>query len=336
MLILYSAVPANVKGQHFEVFWVSHHVFIVFFIGLILHGADWLSPRFQYFLPFPLLLYVTERVFREVSSRKAVSLLSVTHMDKVFTLEMDRTGPWKKDYKEGQYAFLMCPFVSETEWHPFTISSAPQEESVTFHIRKMGEGSWTEQVAEYMRLLSPPGSKAFCQMTHVEGSGAVAGKITGPDGKPLFRVHGPLSAPTQHLAEYEVDMVVASGIGVTPLAASLNSIVQHRWRLYIGRTFPDDATFYWMCSHRDIPSFRWMCRIIKEAQDTVCDLRVKQAQAMRRKFFQIHIFITSAPKNKAFEPVVVPADEQVYWGRARQVGLLHVFLFIQSRLLSSI
>lgn len=30
-------------------------------------------------------------------------------------------------FKEGQYLYLNCPHVSANEWHPFTISSAPDD-----------------------------------------------------------------------------------------------------------------------------------------------------------------------------------------------------------------
>jgi len=34
-----------------------------------------------------------------------------------------------------QYVFINCPMVSSYEWHPFSISSAPDEQFVTFHIK---------------------------------------------------------------------------------------------------------------------------------------------------------------------------------------------------------
>ena len=38
-------------------------------------------------------------------------------------------------YYAGQYAFVNFPTVSALEWHPFTISSAPSGQHVTFHIK---------------------------------------------------------------------------------------------------------------------------------------------------------------------------------------------------------
>lgn len=39
------------------------------------------------------------------------------------------------NYKSGQYLFLNCPYIARQEWHPFTITSAPQEDFVSVHIR---------------------------------------------------------------------------------------------------------------------------------------------------------------------------------------------------------
>lgn len=39
------------------------------------------------------------------------------------------------DYKPGQYLFINCPSIAKLEWHPFTISSAPEEDYFSVHIR---------------------------------------------------------------------------------------------------------------------------------------------------------------------------------------------------------
>lgn len=50
----------------------------------------------------------------------------------------------KKGFKMevGQYIFVKCPEVSVLEWHPFTLTSAPEEDYFSIHIRVVGD--WTE------------------------------------------------------------------------------------------------------------------------------------------------------------------------------------------------
>lgn len=39
----------------------------------------------------------------------------------------------------GQYIFLQCSAVSMTEWHPFTLTSSPEEDYFSVHIRVVGK-----------------------------------------------------------------------------------------------------------------------------------------------------------------------------------------------------
>ena len=53
------------------------------------------------------------------------------------------------------YVRIQAPDLSIVEWHPFTISSAPDEEVLTVHIkvssRRDGIVSWTEALRTYIR-----------------------------------------------------------------------------------------------------------------------------------------------------------------------------------------
>lgn len=51
-------------------------------------------------------------------------------------------------YKPGQYLYLSCPSLGTTEWHPFTITSAPEQMHVTVHIRTRGD--WTRRLMEHV------------------------------------------------------------------------------------------------------------------------------------------------------------------------------------------
>jgi NADPH oxidase len=303
-------------GQ-FEVFWYSHHLFILFFFFLLVHGAGFRNPNFWKWFLLPGMLYIIERLLRMYRARQDVVLLSVTDMKpNVFSLEFAKEGVLQYEYKEGQYVFLCCPAISKVQWHPFTISSAPQEKTVTVHIKKQGPGSWTRELANYVSKMGPKDATYF-ELTRQGPGGLLPGKIMGPDGNPLFQIDGPHSAPTQHVSEYHTVMICGAGIGVTPVASTLKSVVLHRWKYYMGHCFPDNAYFFWVCAHNDIDSFRWLMRFIKDCEDEMFDMRAKNAKDMNQKRFEFHVYVTSVPNDA--KPVEVVVDDEIgFWGVPRE------------------
>lgn len=61
------------------------------------------------------------------------------HPSRTLELQMKRKG-FRSEV--GQYVFIQCPSVSRLEWHPFTLTSAPEEDHFSAHIRIVGD--WTE------------------------------------------------------------------------------------------------------------------------------------------------------------------------------------------------
>ena len=53
MVIIYAGAQNRVKRANYEIFFVSHHFFIVFFTMLLAHG-----PNFWAYACVPILLYV--------------------------------------------------------------------------------------------------------------------------------------------------------------------------------------------------------------------------------------------------------------------------------------
>lgn len=315
MLLLFSSTHRNIKRGHFEIFWACHMMFPIFFVLNIFHGERGFGPNYWKWLILPGAIFLVERIYREKLSRQPVSLVSVTHMsNNVMSLAVTKTGAMAT-YKEGQYAYLMCPAVSKFQWHPFTISSAPQEQYATFHIRVQEPGSWTHKLQQYTKLMGVKGV-AHCEFTHISHEGITEpGKILGPDGQRLLRIYGPHSAPTQHLTEYNEVMICTSGIGVTPLAAAMKSIIHFRWKYFIGKAFPDHAHFFWIASHNEIHSFRWFIRTVKEVEDEIYDMQAKSPQTVAGKSFEFHVFITSFKGTKTNTDEALRIDDDVsFWG----------------------
>mmetsp|Transcript_9197 Transcript_9197/g.13801 ORF Transcript_9197/g.13801 Transcript_9197/m.13801 type:complete len:999 (+) Transcript_9197:58-3054(+) len=322
IFMIFSGAQLLVRRKQFEIFWYTHvFIFPLFFFTILIHGNGGWNPNFWKWFILPLLLYLTERFVTIRRARKEVSLVSATIMKpNVFSIELAKSGPFamkpnnREPYSEGQYCFINCPQLSRFEWHPFTISSAPSDKTVTFHIRRSVPGSWTDKLQKFLMSLGTPNGGRI-DYFHNEGAARKAGRVMGPGGLPLLKIDGPHSAPTQHITKYRQVMVVGAGIGVTPVASSCKSVVFHKWRTAVGKVFPHHGYFYWVCSHRDIDSFRWLIRLVKECQDEVSHQKSTAAWPQDRRF-EFHIFITSVPKNAKNVMVQVPKHEDVsFWGR---------------------
>lgn len=305
--LMYCSAPARIRRANFEQFMGFHHLFIVFELLLLTHGKGFIGPNYWKWFIVPAFFYGLERFLRWRRMGNPVGIVSVTHMEnknyKVLCLELEKTGPLE-NFREGQYVTITCPTIAGKEAHPFTISSAPQNETVTLHIRNMGQDSWTDRLQTYMKALAPMASqgdkqKNYYTISHLNGKGERVPKVNGPDGKPIIQVDGPHAAPTQHIAEYDRVMVIGSGIGVTPLRASLESVIHHRFKYSVGNAKPDHVYFYWVVSWKVVEGFCFMIRSIKEACDEWNDFTIKEPQNMYQKTFEMHVFVTSPPPQKS-------------------------------------
>lgn len=311
-----TSILAEVKRNHFYIFYYNHMMYPFFFALTLWHSYQF-GNYIWFFIP-PGSIYLCERVYRWHESRIPATLAHVTFMNNgVMSLALCKKGPWAHPYKCGQYAHIGCPYVSRFEWHPFTISSAPEEQYVTWHIRVQGPGSWTRRVAEFMKMMGKKGEPRID--FHREQSEIAPAKDGAAEvyGIPLLLFHGPSSAPTEHLSEYEEVIMGASGIGVTPVVASMKSIVMHKWSHSAGKTYPANATFVWVCSYKDIKMFRWFIRTITE-----CDAYYNQCVAngtivAEEHHFAVHLFVTSFKKMDQLDAPASDSDHDdvAFWGR---------------------
>ena len=63
-------------------------------------------------------------------------------------LEFQR--PQGFEYKSGQWVRIACLALGTNEYHPFTLTSAPHEETLSLHIR--AAGPWTTRLREIYSL----------------------------------------------------------------------------------------------------------------------------------------------------------------------------------------
>merc|ERR1712113_932762 len=81
MHLLFCTSFAAVRHGKFELFWYTHHLFVIFFLSILFHGANSLNPNFWKWFLVPGALYIAERTAREIRSRRAIGVVSIVHMN---------------------------------------------------------------------------------------------------------------------------------------------------------------------------------------------------------------------------------------------------------------
>lgn len=181
-------------------------------------------------------------------------------------------------YTAGQWLFIQVPEVSRWQWHPFTITSAPEDPYVSVHIRQVGD--FTHALGE--RLGAGPAVVAAMTKAALKGSEKEDNGLYGTRGDfveldaaggaatstlPAVRIDGPFGAPAEDVFKCEVAVLIGAGIGVTPFA----SILKHIW--YRQKTGALGSLrrveFFWVC--RDAPSFGWFQSLLQEVEAAQAD-----------------------------------------------------------------
>ncbi|KAI3887010.1 hypothetical protein MKW92_023425 [Papaver armeniacum] len=211
----------------FNMFWYTHHLFIIVYTLLIVHGIklyltkEWYKKTTWMYLAVPVALYACERLTRALrSSIKPVKILKVAvYPGNVLSLHMSKPQGFR--YKSGQYMFVNCSAVSPFEWHPFSITSAPGENYLSVHIRTLGD--WTRQLKTVF--------SEVCQPPTGDKSGLLRADFHGDGGNnppfPRVLIDGPYGAPAQDYKKYEVVLLVGLGIGATPMISIVKDIVNN-------------------------------------------------------------------------------------------------------------
>jgi len=101
-------------------------------------------------------------------------------------------------FEAGDYMFLCIPDISKTQWHPFSISCGPnQSNKLTFHIKAMGPNTFTQTLAE-----------------RVANGWTPTVLVDGP--------HGKLTVDPRKCGHV---MLIAGGVGITPMMSILESLL---------------------------------------------------------------------------------------------------------------
>ena len=177
--------------------------------------------------------------------------------------------------------YLNVPILSKFEWHPFTISSAPEDEYISIHVRRNGD--WTNALHAYLFDLD-----ARCETP-----------LNGAVEYPSILLDGPVGAPSQEYNRHRVVVLIGAGIGVTPFASILKSILytwdDHRCTTCHTVCLPRDFQitklyFYWVT--KDHEALSWFA-------ETMNQLHAMDSEGR----LEIHTFYTKLSRKSLIEPL---------------------------------
>ncbi|KAK6144539.1 hypothetical protein DH2020_021359 [Rehmannia glutinosa] len=246
----------------FNSFWYAHHLLALVYILLIVHGyflfltREWYKKTTWMYIAVPMLAYTSERILTLYDRNFKVDIIkAVIYTGNVLALYMSKPPGFK--YKSGMYLFVKCPDISNFEWHPFSITSAPDDDYLSVHIRTLGD--WTTELKNRFAKACEPQATKPRRGNLVRMETKAYSESETPQEFPRIVIKGPYGAPAQNYKKYDILLLIGLGIGATPFISIIKDIVNNESRsvddLSGDKNCPERAYFYWVT--REQGSFDW-------------------------------------------------------------------------------
>lgn len=289
MAMLFTSLEGP-RRRSYGRFWTVHHLFIMFFAFWSIHGAFCMIKRdttpvscssdgsFWKYWMYGGFLYLLERILRETrATRRNLVTKVIQHPSNVVEIQFEKRSVRPR---AGQYVFICCPAVSLWEYHPFTLTSAPEEDYLSVHVRMVG--GFTKQLG---RVLGCVDERQADSKIPKRGGRVLATHAQNDLSLPRIFVDGPFGTASEDVFKFETVLLVGAGIGVTPFASILKSL-WYRIRDQSDRS-PSRVRkvyFFWIC--RDFGSLEWFRSLLSaiEAQDRQGHIELHLVRRTRRPF----------------------------------------------------
>ncbi|CAI9101896.1 OLC1v1000050C2 [Oldenlandia corymbosa var. corymbosa] len=195
-LIMWSTTFPRIRRTMFELFYYTHHLYILFIIFYILHKG-----LFFICIMLPgMYLFVIDRFLRFLQSRQNVRLVSARVLP-CEAVELNFSKSRALEYTTTSTMFVNIPIVSKLQWHPFTVVSNSSLEPDTLSVVIKCEGSWTKKLYD---VVSSPSSI---------------------DHRLQVAVEGPYGPPTTHFLRHDTLVMISGGSGITPMISIIRDLI---------------------------------------------------------------------------------------------------------------
>ncbi|KAK9863556.1 hypothetical protein WJX84_007627 [Apatococcus fuscideae] len=302
--------------------------------GTALHGTTWM------YLCAGVTVYAVERILRSWRCGPWNVRLSAVrlHPGNVFELRLVNPRRTRQHmarrfrFVPGQYCYINIPEISVMEWHPFSLTSSPYDDFISFHIEAAGD--WTKALQsiicalidgvtpnsllchqaipdqasrhqlKYRRTAIPRAFTASAEIVELQDAATRPPRLKPPK----ISLDGPFGAPGQHYRHYEVLLLVGSGVGITPFSSVLRTLVAesrqakcHSCGKVNKKLFaPRQVYFYWVTKEQRAPM--WLRTTLEAIRN----------DPLYTEFLEIHVHFTGAAQSDDLCANIVKVAQDLY------------------------
>jgi predicted ferric reductase len=240
----FMSLTAMLRRWCYELFRYTHYLYIAGTAFVLLH-----APEAWQYLVVPCVLHVADFLWRwyNIFHNPTWATLAalpgdVTQVD-VRNRQKKRSrsnggaggtgggnGKWASPLEPGSYVWVCIPQLSLLQWHPISISTAgllheggqlgAEAPLFHLHIKSLGEGTWTNGLYQI----------AAQEVENSQSHGSMVKDENAPSAPPMspptlaVLVDGPYGKLSIDLQRYRQLVLVAGGIGLTPMTSVLSYI----------------------------------------------------------------------------------------------------------------
>ncbi|CAN1294295.1 Ferric reduction oxidase 8, mitochondrial [Linum perenne] len=211
-LVMWITSLPQIRRKRFEIFYYTHHLYIVFFIFFLFHAGD----RHFYTIFAGVFLFALDKLLRVVQSRPQTYIHSACLFPSR-AIELILPKDPSLEYSPTSIVYIKIPSISRLHWHCFSLTSSSRVNTHTMSVIIKCEGEWTSSL--YTLVQGQLDSEAD-QMNPI----------------PIM-IEGPYGPAFPEFLRYDRLILIAGGIGITPFLSILKEVASSKFPTQVELVF---------------------------------------------------------------------------------------------------